>query len=56
MENADSSSNSQLRELMLKAKGQNESNAAVNGGDDSNLQVVQTVLIVQFNKLLGEFC
>ncbi|KAL7825760.1 hypothetical protein SRHO_G00334980 [Serrasalmus rhombeus] len=25
-------------------------------GDDSNLQIVQTMLAVQFNKLFGEFC
>ncbi|KAL6483847.1 hypothetical protein MHYP_G00087190 [Metynnis hypsauchen] len=28
----------------------------IDEGDDSNLQIVQTMLAVQFNKLFGEFC
>lgn len=34
----------------------NQMNWLMDDGDDSNLQVIQTILIVEFNKLFGEFC
>ena len=34
----------------------NQINQLTDDGDDSNLAVVQTTLMVEFNKLFGEFC